>query len=160
MVSDTDCQRYQRGNFVARLAPGYRYTPGHAWLSPDPVAAGHWRVGLTPFALRMLGELVELQFAIRPGDTVEPGDILGSLEGFKAVSDLYCSGRGVFRGGNPGLAAGLDPVAADPCGGGWLYGFEGEPAPGTLDVDGYRELLDQTIDRLRAAEPAEEDSLA
>ncbi|MBE7499397.1 MAG: glycine cleavage system protein H [Verrucomicrobiales bacterium] len=147
-------QRYQRGHFVTWLPTAHRYTTDHAWLVPAPDAASgrKWRVGLTAFALRLLGDLVECEFSIPPGGRVAPGDILGTLEGFKAVTDLSCAGRGVFVGGNPALADGVEVVERDPHEAGWLYEFAGEPAPGSLDFEEYCRWLDQTLDRLRAGE--------
>ena len=63
-----------------------------------------WRVGFTKFATRMLGEIVEVQFEKQPGDAVASGEIIGSIEGFKAISDIYCVADGRFAGGNPDVA--------------------------------------------------------
>ncbi|MBZ4217888.1 glycine cleavage system protein H, partial [Klebsiella aerogenes] len=76
--------------------------------------AGRWRVGFTKFALRMLGELVDVQFEKPPGAPVQTGEILGSIEGFKALSDLYCVGKGTFVGGNPALRDDLECLARRP----------------------------------------------
>ncbi|MCZ7641117.1 MAG: glycine cleavage system protein H [Verrucomicrobia bacterium] len=147
-------QRYERGHFVTWLPTSHRYTTDHVWLASGPTEGSEprWRVGLTAFALRLLGELVECEFTVPPGGCVAPGDILGTFEGFKAVTDLISPGRGIFAGGNPALAGGIEAVERDPHGAGWLYEFAGEPAPGTLDFEGYCRWLDQTIDRLRAGE--------
>lgn len=47
---------YKRATFVAHLPVGHRYTASHAWLCPSPELPETWQVGLTKFALRMLGE--------------------------------------------------------------------------------------------------------
>lgn len=139
---------YKRATFATHLPAGHLYTPSHNWLAAVPDVPGQWRVGYTKFALRMLGEIVDLQLERQPGDPVQPGDILGSIEGFKAISDLYCVGSGRYIGGNTGLVSSLDSIASDPYALGWLYQFEGEPESRALDVDGYRNLLDATIDRM------------
>lgn len=105
-------------------------------------------MGLTKFALRMLGELVDVQVDKAAGDAIRPGDVLGSVEGFKAVSDLYCVGTGRLERGNPLLAGDLEALGRDPHGDGWIYEFEGEPDERCMDVHGYRQLLDATIDRI------------
>ncbi|MCP5526928.1 MAG: glycine cleavage system protein H [Verrucomicrobiales bacterium] len=150
-----DAIRYQRATFVTRLPVGYLYAPSHYWLARQ--ASRRWRTGFTKFALRMLGELVEVQFEPDAGIPVAPGDILGSIEGFKAVSDLFCVGRGTFAGGNPQVIDDPESLARDPYGAGWLYEFEGEPDARCLDVAGYQALLDATIDRLLEKQKAEED---
>jgi glycine cleavage system H protein len=115
---------------------------------PDEPAGNRWRVGYTKFALRMLGELVDVQFERAAGSAVQPGEILGTVEGFKAISDIYCVGQGVFDGGNPDLAGTLAELIERPYDAGWLYEFTGEPDPRAMDVEGYRALLDATIDRM------------
>ena len=50
------------------------------------------------FATRMLGEVVEFDFEVAPGDSIEEGQAIGWFEGFKAVSDLYTPlGRSLSR---------------------------------------------------------------
>ena len=137
---------YKRGTFVTQLPVHHRYSPSHCCLAE--VEPGQWLVGFTKFALRMLGELVHLQFEASADAPIEPGDVLGSIEGFKAVSDLFAVGRGRFLGGNPALKDDLDAVAREPYGAGWTYAFEGTPDDRTLDVDGYQNLLNATIDRI------------
>jgi len=141
---------YKRATFVTSLPKTHLYTHSHGWLAQvggDP-SARHWRVGYTKFALRMLGELVDVQFERTPGTAVQPGDILGTVEGFKAISDIYCVGTARFTGGNPGLAGSLAELVERPYDAGWLYEFAGEPDARAMDVDGYRALLDATIDRM------------
>lgn len=153
-MSESPTVSYQRATFVTRLPVEYRYTASHAWLRR--AGERRWRTGFTKFALRMLGEVVDVQIDRAPGAPVQPGDILGSIEGFKALSDLYCVGCGTFVGINPALTADLDLVARDPYGAGWLYEFEGDPDPASLDVHAYQGLLDDTIDRMLARQKAEE----
>ena len=145
---------FQRGTFVTRLPVSHRYSPSHGWLAD--AGNGRWRVGFTKFALRMLGELVDVQFEREPGGVIRPGDILGSIEGFKAVSDLYCLGRGTFVGGNSSLASDLEVIGRDPYGAGWLYEFEGEPDTACFGVVEYRDLLAATIDRMLAQQKPDE----
>lgn len=144
---------YRRSNFTTALPVTYRYTPGHAWLAPLP--QNRWRVGLTKFATRMLGELVEHEFQVQPGQAVKPGQVIGWLEGFKAITDLYCVVDGTFECGNPALMDEVDLVSREPYGAGWLYEAVGQPDAGCLDVTAYRDYLDDTIDRLLAQERAE-----
>lgn len=145
---------YKRATFVTQLPVTHLYAPSHCWLARTE--ASTWRVGFTKFALRMLGELVDVQFDRAAGAAVQPGDILGSIEGFKAVSDLFCVGRGTFVGGNPALKDGLESLTRDPYAAGWLYEFTGEPDPRCLDVNAYQDLLNATIDRILAKQKAED----
>ena len=148
---------YKRSNFVTHLPEEYLYSPTHFWLgrAEEP---GHWRVGYTKFATRMLGDIVDHQFEKERGEAVQPGEIIGSIEGFKAISDLYSVAGGFFRGGNPVLAAQIELVSSDPYGAGWLYVVEGEPDANCGDLQTYRALLDGTIDRILEKQRAEEES--
>lgn len=104
---------------------------------------------MTEFALRMLGELVMVEFEAKPGSAVARGDTIGLVEGFKALSDLYCVGSGTFEGGNPAFAKGLESLANDPYGAGWLYEFCGEPEKNSLDVSAYAGLLEVTLAQIK-----------
>lgn len=155
-VSET--RFYKRATFVAHLPAAYRYTSSHAWLAPSPEGAGRWRIGITRFALRMLGELVEVRFDATAGQPVRVGDVVGNLEGFKAVSDLFCVVDGVFHQGNPALADGPEPLTRDVHRA-WLYEAEGQPDPRALDVEGYTAVLDATIDRILEQQAADSNSI-
>jgi glycine cleavage system H protein len=138
---------YQRSRFSSRLPVDRLFTPSHFWLiEAEP---GVWRVGFTRFATRMLGELVEHEFEARPGDVVKVGQTIGWVEGFKALTDLYCVADGEFVGGNPALAGDVARACSDPYGEGWLYSVRGTPEPNSVDVHGYMQLLDLTIDKMR-----------
>ena len=157
--------RFRHAHFTARLPVDYRYTPSHFWLLPapqpgegsvvrPPASAGTdclWRVGFTKFATRMLGELVEMVLDVEPGAAISPGSRLGTVEGFKAVSDLFSVIEGSFVDRNPLLTSEACLTHSDPYERGWLYEAEGVPEPGHLDVHGYISHLQATIDRLQAS---------
>jgi len=137
---------FERARFKTRLPRGRFYTAGHAWLGETEL--GVWRVGLTRFALRMLGEPVDLDFEVTPGARVERGRVVGWLEGFKAVSDLYAPITGRFEGGNPALDDDLEAVHRSPYERGWLYAIAGELDADCVDADGYASFLEATIDKM------------
>jgi glycine cleavage system H protein len=145
---------YKRSTFVTHLPLGALYSPSHYWLLNE--GGGIWRVGFTKFATRMLGELVDHQFEKQSGAALQSGEIVGSVEGFKAISDLYSPLQGTFLGGNPALAQDPESIGRDPYGEGWLFRADGEPDPRCGDVESYRALLDATIDRMLEKEAAAE----
>lgn len=138
---------YKRSRFSCKLPTERLYTPSHFWLLETE--AGLWRVGFTKFATRMLGDLVEHGFEAKTGDAVSVGQVIGWIEGFKALTDLYCVANGEFAGANPALDADITLTDSDPYGEGWLYMVRGTPDPGATDVHGYAGLLDLTIDKMR-----------
>jgi glycine cleavage system H protein len=139
--------RYKRSRFTTRLPIAYRYTAAHMWLADE--GAGTWRVGFTKFAVRMLGEVVENGFEVKPGAAIEVGQVIGWLEGFKASTDLYCPVDGEFVGGNPLLDKQAERVHADPYGEGWLFRARGVPEDAAMDVHAYAAVLDAAIDKIQ-----------
>ena len=127
------------------------YTPSHFWVQEQ--RSGLWRVGLTKFAARMLGDVVDLGYDTAVGATVQLGDAVGWFEGFKARSDLYTVAAGRFLGGNAVLNQDVDIIDRDRYGAGWLYEVEGVVDPGACNAEGYARLLDDTIDRMRGKLP-------
>ena len=144
---------YQRGNFSTRLPLAFRYSPSHFWAGETE--SGVWHIGFTKFATRMLGEMVDHGFQVEPGAPVQPGQVVGWMEGFKALTELFCIADGSFAGGNPVLREDITVVSRDPYGEGWLYQVAGRLDPHCMDSRGYAELLDATIDRIREQQSAQ-----
>jgi glycine cleavage system H protein len=138
--------QYKRSHFVTQLPVDYLYSPSHCWIADQ--AEGLWRVGLTKFATRMLGEMVDHGFEIETDAPVESGQIIGWVEGFKAISDIFCIAQGNFSGPNPVLKEKITVINKDPYGAGWLYVVKGKPDAKCVDVRDYQAILDKTIDKI------------
>lgn len=138
--------RYRRSRFSTRLPLDRRYTASHYWLLEEE--PGLWRIGFTRFATRMLGDFVELEFQPRPGENIQVGQVLGWIEGFKAVTEIYSSAQGEFLGPNPVLEQDITRPDTDPYGEGWLYRVRGEPEPSATDAHGYAAILDAIVDKM------------
>ena len=150
--------KFKHARFSTRLPADFLYSPSHYWMARDPEgdAPDLWRVGFTKFATRMLGELVECTFDVALGDEIASGDTIGYVEGFKAMSDLFNTVDGLFRGGNPALMADACIIRNDPYTVGWLYRARGTPEPAATDVHGYIAILEATIAKMMAAEKGDE----
>jgi glycine cleavage system H protein len=138
---------FKRSRFVAHLPLSYRYTRSHFWV--EQREGIRLRVGFTSFGTRMLGEMVDHKFETEAGAMVLPGQVLGWIEGFKAVVDVLCAGRGTFVGGNRALDENIVLVNQSPFADGWLYEIDGRLEGDVLDVHAYAEHLTLTIDRLQ-----------
>lgn len=157
-IRTRDMVRFQRSRFVARFPRLYRYSPAHFWLDEmsDEGPGGEddtpsvWRVGLTHFATRMLGEIVEFDVETAAGESVELGQVIGWAEGMKAVTDLYSVLGGELVGTNETALGDPELVCKDPYGEGWLYAVRGTPDENTLDVEAYLQQLGETIDAMEA----------
>ena len=141
---------YRRSRFATRLLTDRLYTASHFWAKEE--RPGVWRVGLTKFAARMLGDVVDVGFETPVDSDVRLGDAIGWFEGFKARSDLYCVVSGRFLGGNPALADDVDVIDRDRWEAGWLYAVEGHVDPEARDAQGYIRWLDAVIDKMRGKE--------
>jgi glycine cleavage system H protein len=137
---------FKRSHFATHLPTDALFSPTHYWLRREP--GGLWRVGFSKFAVRMLGELVDQSFDTPVGAPIKAGGILGWIEGFKAISDIYGVVDGVFQGGNPDLKADLSRVHEDPYDSGWLYRASGEPDANCVPAEQYAAWLHATIDRM------------
>jgi glycine cleavage system H protein len=136
---------YKRSYFVTRLPLDRLYTSSHYWLFDHQAS---WRIGLTKFNTHLLGEIVDYGFDVQPGVTVRAGQVLGWIEGFKAVSDLVCVVNGIFRSSNAHLSRNTEAIDRDCYGNGWLYEAVGQPDSLCLSAEKYAAHLDTTIDGL------------
>ncbi|MBM3967332.1 MAG: glycine cleavage system protein H [Planctomycetes bacterium] len=139
-------QYYRRARFTTRLPTHYLYARSHFWLLE--VEPGLWRVGLTHFATRMLGDFVECEFQVAEGERVKIGQTIGWVEGFKAVADIFCVAEGDFAGFNTELNKKPELVDKDAYDRGWLFTIRGVPDATCVDCSGYVGLLDQAVDRI------------
>lgn len=145
---------FKQSHFVTHLPVDYRYTRSHFWAEPQQ--GERLRLGFTRFATRMLGEMVEHKFETTIGAPVRLGQVLGWVEGFKAISDVIAVGQGTFAGGNPALKDDIGLVSSATYSKGWLYELDGQLDDQSLDVQGYAEHLKVTIDRLLEKQKAEQ----
>jgi glycine cleavage system H protein len=144
---------FKQSHFVTHLPVDYRYTRSHFWA--ESRTGDRLRLGFTKFATRMLGEMVEHQFETAVQAPVCPGQVLGWIEGFKAISDVVCVGEGTFAGGNPALKQNIGLVTDATYTDGWLYEIDGRLDEHNLDVHGYAQHLKTTIDKLLEKQKAD-----
>ena len=146
MSGNPDFIFYKRSRFTTRLPLDRLYTAAHFWMRP--LEDQTYEVGMTRFAVRMLGDMVEADFEVKPGDAVREGQIIGWIEGMKAAADLYSAMDGLFVTGNPDILADIERVRKEPYAAGWLYKLSGQPPATAVDAQGYELILNETIDRI------------
>jgi glycine cleavage system H protein len=139
--------RFKDVHFSARFPAGFTYSRSHYWMAED--GADKWKVGLTKFATRMLGELVEVEWQAPLHGAIHAGDQIGWVEGFKAASDVFACMDGTFLGGNPLLDEDACIVRSDPYIDGWLYRAAGNPEKDAMNAHQYLDLLGDTISKMR-----------
>ena len=94
-----------------------RYTKDHEWVRQDE--GNTYFVGITDYAQRELGDIVYVEVETI-GKSMEAGEIFGTVEAVKTVSDLFLPVSGTISELNPDLANAPDLVNTDPYGKGWM----------------------------------------
>lgn len=102
-----------------------KYTKDHEWIRLDGANTAY--VGITEYAQSELGELVYIEVET-VGQTVEAGEVFGTVEAVKTTSDLFMPVGGRVLEFNPKLddAHKGNPalVNEDPYGDGWIVKIE------------------------------------
>ncbi|MBO4453752.1 MAG: glycine cleavage system protein GcvH [Paludibacteraceae bacterium] len=93
-----------------------RYTSEHEWIRVEGDEA---YVGITDYAQSELGEIVFIDVPTL-GETVGQGEVFGSIEAVKTVSDLNMPVSGEVLEINGALDAQPELVNNDPYGEGWI----------------------------------------
>lgn len=93
-----------------------RYTSEHEWIRVEGDEA---YVGITDYAQSELGEIVFIDVPTL-GETVGQGEVFGSIEAVKTVSDLNMPVTGEVLEINGALDAQPELVNNDPYGEGWI----------------------------------------
>ena len=99
-------------NFPADL----RYTKDHEWIKLDGDIAV---IGITDFAQSELGDIVYVEVE-SIGKHLQAGDVFGTVEAVKTVSDLFLPVSGTVTELNPALSNAPESVNNDPYGEGWM----------------------------------------
>jgi glycine cleavage system H protein len=87
-----------------------KYTKDHEWVR---TAGGDAQVGITDYAQKQLGDIVYLELP-EVGRTLKKGEVFGTIESVKAVSELYAPVTGEVTEVNTRLAEKPEGVNSDP----------------------------------------------
>jgi len=93
-----------------------KYSHDHEWIR---VEGNEAYVGITDFAQSELGEIVYVDIPT-VGETLESGEVFGSIEAVKTVSDLLMPVTGKVLEMNAELEDAPELVNKDPYGEGWI----------------------------------------
>jgi glycine cleavage system H protein len=87
-----------------------KYTKDHEWVA---VSGNEGRVGITDYAQKQLGDIVYLDLP-EPGKIVKQGQVLGTVESVKAVSEIFSPVSGEVVNVNKELAEKPENVNSAP----------------------------------------------
>ena len=93
-----------------------RYHPEHAWTRIEGDVAV---VGITDFAQDELGDVVFVELP-EVGQSVALGNVFGSVESSKSVSELFSPVAGTVLEVNVALEDAPEKINDDPYGAGWV----------------------------------------
>ncbi len=120
------------------IPAGLKYTKDHEWVKLEGNTA---TVGITDFAQGELGDIVYVDIGT-VGQTVAHGEIFGTVEAVKTVSDLYMPVSGKVLEVNAVLDGSPEKVNEDPYGDGWMIKIEvSDQGTDLLTADQYKELI-------------------
>jgi glycine cleavage system H protein len=111
-----------------------KYTKDHEWIQIEGNVA---TVGITDFAQGELGDIVYIDVDTLD-DTVAEGEVFGSVEAVKTVSDLFMPLTGEIISFNEALEDDPELVNSDPYNQGWMIKIE------ISDASQIDDLLDAT----------------
>ncbi len=113
-----------------------KYTKEHEWVRIEGDTA---TIGITDFAQHELGDIVYVEISALNKELAE-GEVFGTVEAVKTVSDLYLPVAGMVTEVNPDLEANPEYVNQDPFGKGWMVKMKlknAADADGLMDATAY-----------------------
>jgi glycine cleavage system H protein len=115
-----------------------QYTKDHEWIKIDGTTA---TIGITDFAQGELGDIVYVDIS-SVGKEIGAGDVFGTVEAVKTVSDLYMPIAAKVLEVNALLDSSPEKVNEDPYGDGWMIKAEiTGKVEGLLSAAQYKELI-------------------
>ncbi|AZA92271.1 Octanoyl/lipoyl carrier protein [Chryseobacterium nakagawai] len=117
-----------------------KYTKDHEWIKIEGNVA---TIGITDFAQGELGDIVYVDVDT-VDDDLNGGDVFGSVEAVKTVSDLFLPIAGKVIEFNSELEDQPELLNTDPYGDGWIIKLEvaaGADLSELLSADDYKAII-------------------
>lgn len=117
-----------------------KYTEDHEWVK---IEGDTVTVGITDFAQGELGDIVYVEVET-VDESLKAGEIFGTVEAVKTVSDLFLPVSGEIIEFNTLLEDEPEKVNTDPYGEGWMIKIkcsDKTQLEGLLSADDYKKLI-------------------
>ena len=117
-----------------------KYTKDHEWVKIEGDIA---TIGITDFAQKELGDIVFIEVDGLDED-LKPGEVFGTVEAVKTVSDLFMPITGNVFEMNEALEDSPETVNQDPYGAGWMIKIklvDDADDSELISVEEYKELI-------------------
>lgn len=113
---------------MSNIPSNLKYSKDHEWIRVEGEEAF---VGITDFAQDQLGDIVFVDITTE-GETLAQGDVFGTIEAVKTVSDAFMPVAGEVLEINGALENAPEMVNKDPYGEGWMIKIR-MTDPGQID---------------------------
>ncbi len=117
-----------------------KYTKDHEWIRVD---GEELIIGITDFAQQELGDIVYVEIETE-GEKLSKGEVFGTVEAVKTVSDLFMPVSGEIIEINTTLETEPETVNGDPYEKGWMIKVKIDNVSElneTLSADEYKDLI-------------------
>jgi glycine cleavage system H protein len=117
-----------------------KYTSDHEWIRVEGQEAF---IGITDYAQSELGEIIYVEVET-VGETLNEGEVFGTVEAVKTVSEMFLPVDGEVLAYNDELTDKPELVNEDPYGKGWIVKISvSNPAQvdALLSADAYEKIL-------------------
>ncbi|MGE5249257.1 MAG: glycine cleavage system protein H [Bacteroidota bacterium] len=109
-----------------------QYTKSDEWFDPATGA-----MGLTDYAQSQLSDIVFVELLVEPGEEIQAGKSIASVESVKASAETYAAASGKVTEVNRALSDKPDTLNSDPYGEGWMVKVEGGTPGESMDAAAY-----------------------
>ena len=109
---------FEENSNTMNIPDNLKYTQDHEWVKIDE-ATNTALVGITDFAQQELGDIVYIEIETE-GEEISGGEVFGTVEAVKTVSDLFMPMDGKVLEVNQDLDANPELVNEDPYEKGWM----------------------------------------
>lgn len=120
----------------------YRYSKEHEWIK---VTDNTGTIGITDYAQHELGDVVFVELP-SVGTKIATGQVFGTVESVKAVSEIFAPVSGEVIETNSALSATPETINTDPHGAAWLIKVKlANPAEvsGLMDASAYQAFISE-----------------
>ena len=125
------------------IPPNLKYTSDHEWVDVNGAVA---TMGITDYAQGELGDIIYLDVTAAVNDEVKAGDVLGTIEAVKTVSEIFSPISGRIIEINTGINDVPSIINQDPYERGWMIKIEPTNADeliNLMDAQAYADLIGQ-----------------
>ena len=129
---------------MANIPADLRYTKEHEYVKRTGADAAV-QIGITDYAQGELGDVVYVDLP-KVGAVLGRGDVFGTIEAVKAVSELYAPVAGTVAEVNTALEGDPALVNRDPYGAGWMIKLRAKNATEVdqlLSSEAYKKHIGQ-----------------